>query len=61
MLPQGDLLNFASLSSLAQDAARQAWLRPVCRDPLHNIIVRSIEILYARNETLRLIKDVYIL
>lgn len=47
-------LNFDKLSPLAQEAARQAGLGPVCRNPFQSIIVRSIEILYACDEALRL-------
>jgi coenzyme F420-reducing hydrogenase alpha subunit len=48
-------LNFDRLSPLAQDAARQAGLGPVCRNPFQSILVRSVEILYACDEALRLI------
>jgi coenzyme F420-reducing hydrogenase alpha subunit len=48
-------LNFDRLSPLAQEAARAAGLGPVCRNPFQSIIVRSVEILYAVDEALRLI------
>jgi coenzyme F420-reducing hydrogenase alpha subunit len=48
-------LNFDQLSPLAREAARQAGLGPVCRNPFQSILVRSIEILYACDEALRLI------
>jgi coenzyme F420-reducing hydrogenase alpha subunit len=48
-------LNFDRLSPLAQEAARQAGLGPVCRNPFQSIVVRSVEILYACDEALRLI------
>src|SRR5438093_401378 len=48
-------LNFDRLSPLAQEAARQAGLGPVCRNPFQSILVRSVEILYACDEALRLI------
>jgi coenzyme F420-reducing hydrogenase alpha subunit len=48
-------LNFDQLSPLAQEAARQAGLGPVCRNPFQSILVRSVEILYACDEALRLI------
>ena len=51
-------LNFDKLSPLAQEAAREAGLSPVCRNPFQSIIVRSVEILYACDEALRLI-DAY--
>ena len=48
-------LNFSRLSPLAQEAAREAGLAPVCRNPFKSIIVRSVEILYACDEALRII------
>ena len=48
-------LNFDRLSPLAQDAARAAGLSPVCTNPFQSIIVRSVEVLYACDEALRLI------
>ena len=51
-------LNFDKLSPLAQQAAREAGLGPVCRNPFQSIIVRSVEILYACDEALRII-DAY--
>jgi coenzyme F420-reducing hydrogenase alpha subunit len=48
-------LNFGRLSPVAQEAARGAGLRPVCRNPFQSIVVRSIEILQACDEALRLI------
>lgn len=50
-------LNFAQLSPLAQEAARAAGLASVCRNPFQSIIVRSVEILYAFDEALRLIEE----
>jgi coenzyme F420-reducing hydrogenase alpha subunit len=52
-------LNFDKLSSLAQEAAREAGVGPVCHNPFHSIVVRSVEILYACDEALRLI-DAYV-
>jgi coenzyme F420-reducing hydrogenase alpha subunit len=49
-------INFDRLSPLAQEAARAAGLSSTCRNPFHSIIVRSIEILYAFDEALRLIE-----
>ncbi|WP_371830645.1 Ni/Fe hydrogenase subunit alpha [Candidatus Entotheonella palauensis] len=49
-------LNFHRLSPLAQDAARQAGLSPVCHNPFQSIMVRAIEVLYACDEALRLIE-----
>jgi coenzyme F420-reducing hydrogenase alpha subunit len=48
-------LNFDRLSPLAQEAAREAGLGPVCRNPFQGIIVRSVEVLYACDEALRII------
>lgn len=48
-------LNFDRLSPLAQTAAREAGLGPTCRNPFQSIVVRSVEILYACDEALRII------
>jgi sulfhydrogenase subunit alpha len=50
-------LNFDRLSPLAQEAARTAGLPPVCRNPFRSIVVRSVEILYACDEALRIIAE----
>ncbi len=50
-------LNFHRLSPLAQQAAREAGLPPVCRNPFKSIIVRAVETLYACDEALRLIES----
>jgi coenzyme F420-reducing hydrogenase alpha subunit len=50
-------LNYDRLSPLAQEAARSAGLGPVCRNPFQSIVVRSIELVYACDEALRLIAD----
>jgi coenzyme F420-reducing hydrogenase alpha subunit len=49
-------LNFDKLSPLAQDAARSAGLGPVSRNPFQSIIVRSVEMVYACDEALRIIE-----
>jgi sulfhydrogenase subunit alpha len=49
-------LNFDRLTPLAQEAAREAGLGPVCRNPFQSIIVRAVEILYAVEEALRVIE-----
>ena len=49
-------LNFDRLSPLAQQAAHEAGLGPACRNPFKSIIVRSVEILYACDEALRIIE-----
>ncbi len=51
-------LNFDRLSPLAQEAAREAGLGPVCRNPFKSIVVRAVEVLYAFDEAVRLI-DAY--
>ncbi|HWP59811.1 MAG TPA: Ni/Fe hydrogenase subunit alpha [Candidatus Acidoferrales bacterium] len=50
-------LNFERLSPLAREAARAAGLGPTCRNPFQSIVVRSVEILYACDEALRLISE----
>ena len=46
------------LSPLAREAAAEAGLGPVCRNPFQSILVRSVEILYALDEAIRII-DAY--
>jgi coenzyme F420-reducing hydrogenase alpha subunit len=48
-------LNFDRLSPLAQAAARNAGLGPVCSNPYRSITVRAVEVLYACDEALRII------
>jgi len=48
-------LNFDRLSSLAQEAAREAGLGSGCRNPFQSIVVRAVETLYACDEALRII------
>ncbi len=50
-------LNFDKLSPVAQEAARHAGLGPVCRNPFQSIIVRSVEMVFACDEALRLIEQ----
>lgn len=57
-------LNFDRLSPLAKEAARAAGLSPsaglagpICRNPFKSIIVRSVEMVYACDEALRLIGE----
>ena len=50
-------LNFDRLSPIAQEAARAAGLGPVCRNPFQSIIVRSVEIVQACDEALRVIAE----
>ncbi len=48
-------LNFGELSPLAQEAARDAGLGVVVRNPFRSIIVRSVELVFACDEALRII------
>ena len=48
-------LNHEKLSPLAQQTARDAGLEAPCRDPFRSIVVRSVELVYACDEALRLI------
>ena len=50
-------LNFHMLSPMAQEAARSGGLGPVCRNPFQSIIVRSVEMVYACDEALRIIEN----
>jgi sulfhydrogenase subunit alpha len=49
-------LNFDQLTPLAQEAAREAGLGPVCRNPFQSIIVRAVETLYAVEEAMAIIE-----
>ena len=49
-------LNEPKLSPLARDAAKAAGLGPSCRNPYQSIVVRSVEVLYACDEALRIIE-----
>jgi sulfhydrogenase subunit alpha len=51
-------LNFDRLSPLVQEVAREVGFEPPCTNPFKSIVVRSLEILYACDEALRLI-DAY--
>jgi coenzyme F420-reducing hydrogenase alpha subunit len=48
-------LNFDRLPALVQQAARDANLAPVCRNPFQSIVVRAVEVVYAVDEALRII------
>ena len=50
-------LNFDRLSLLAQETARSVGLSNVCRNPFQSIIIRSVEVLYACDEALRIIEQ----
>ena len=49
-------LNSDLLSPIAREAAREAGLGPVCRNPFRSILVRSVEVLHACEEALRIIE-----
>jgi coenzyme F420-reducing hydrogenase alpha subunit len=49
-------LNGDRLSPVAREAADEAGLESVCRNPFRSIVVRAVEILYALDEALRLIE-----
>ena len=48
-------LNFDRLPPLVQQAARDANLSTVCRNPFQSIVVRAVEVVYAVDEALRII------
>ncbi len=48
-------LNFASLSPLARECAEAGGLGPTCRNPFQSIVVRTVELIYALDEAIRLI------
>ncbi|MGH4025210.1 MAG: Ni/Fe hydrogenase subunit alpha [Pseudonocardiaceae bacterium] len=50
-------LNSERLSPLAREAAAQAGLPAVCRNPFRSILVRAVEVLYACDEAVRLIES----
>ncbi len=51
-------LNSDRLPSVAREAAREAGLGPVCRNPFRSIVVRAVETVFACEEALRLV-DAY--
>jgi coenzyme F420-reducing hydrogenase alpha subunit len=50
-------LNFDRLPLIAQQAAKEAGLGPVCINPYKSIIVRSVELVFACDEALRIIRE----
>ncbi|VAX30587.1 Sulfhydrogenase subunit alpha [hydrothermal vent metagenome] len=50
-------LNFDRLSPIAKEAAQQAGLSGKCNNPFKSIIVRSVEVLYACDEALRILEN----
>jgi coenzyme F420-reducing hydrogenase alpha subunit len=49
-------LNFDRLAPSVQEAARDAGLGEVCRNPYRSIVVRAVEVLHACDEALRIIE-----
>jgi coenzyme F420-reducing hydrogenase alpha subunit len=50
-------LNFGRLPQIAQEAAREAGLGTVCRNPFKSIVVRAVELVFACHEALRIIES----
>ncbi|HET7238627.1 MAG TPA: nickel-dependent hydrogenase large subunit, partial [Terrimicrobiaceae bacterium] len=50
-------LNFDQLDANARQAAQEAGVPGVCRNPFQSIVIRAIEVLHACEEALRLIAD----
>ncbi len=50
-------LNFERLSPLAQEAALESGLGRECNNPFKSIVVRSVEVLYACDEALRILES----
>jgi sulfhydrogenase subunit alpha len=50
-------LNSAALSPVAREAAAAAGLGTVCRNPFRSILVRAVEVIYAIDESLRIIAE----
>ncbi|QPJ61589.1 MAG: Ni/Fe hydrogenase subunit alpha [Candidatus Nitronauta litoralis] len=50
-------LNFDQLSPLAKESAKESGIGDHCHNPFQSIVVRSIEVLYACDEALRIIES----
>jgi coenzyme F420-reducing hydrogenase alpha subunit len=50
-------LNYDHLSPVARDAAKEVGLSKSCRNPFKSIVIRSIEVLYACDEALRILQN----
>jgi coenzyme F420-reducing hydrogenase alpha subunit len=50
-------INSAQLSPLARQVAADAGLGETCRNPFRSVVVRAVEIVYALDEALRLIRE----
>ena len=49
-------LNYEKLPAIARDVAKQVGLGTTCRNPYKSIIVRSVELVFAFDEALRIIR-----
>jgi len=49
--------NFDKLPAIAQEAAKEAGLPKICKNPFKSIIVRAVELVFACHEALRLIEN----
>lgn len=50
-------LNFDRLTPQARDAALAAGFGPVCRNPFQSIVVRAVELVFACEEALRIVRE----
>ena len=50
-------LNSAKLSPIAAEVAAETGLGPECRNPFRSIVVRAVEVVYALEESLRIIAE----
>ncbi len=50
-------LNFDRLTPLARQAAQEAGFGPECKNPFKSILARSVEVLYACDEALRIMQN----
>ena len=50
-------LNFDRLTPACREAASAAGLQPDCRNPFRSIVVRAVELLYACEEALRIVRS----
>ena len=50
-------MNSAALSPVAREAAAAAGLGAQCRNPFRSILVRAVEVIYAIEESLRIIAE----
>jgi coenzyme F420-reducing hydrogenase alpha subunit len=50
-------LNFDKLPAMAREAAQAAGLKPPVRNPFRSIVVRAIELVFASDEALRVVRE----